>query len=183
MRAERTKDGAPQWRRVDGRATADAADPSVVPIDYYFHADRGMVRVFPAGDPLARVAPRLVPVAIKSVVFIPVAFKKDFMTGVEGYVADTSFANVAFCVTEEGYPVPKSRRAAYGIVYDAARPMRSYLFAEEVFEHHVYIPLGPAGGAPPRGPGARPTTLVGGVMGATPPGDLGPLPSPPRGPR
>jgi hypothetical protein len=130
--AGRNAAGAPLFRCLDGSSSTDPADPKRVPVEVFVHRDAGFVKVYPLGDPCRRAVPESgVPFAIKGVLFqAPRVRKRGEASWLD---ADTTFANEAFRVTNDGLPVPKSRRAIYGLKYDARAPHDSYAFAEGVF--------------------------------------------------
>lgn len=155
LAAERTAGGAPMYRRADGTAATDPNDPNVVPVDVFVHADGGFVKVFPVGDPRRRVVPVAgAPVAIKGVLFQRPSFGRN-ATGAPEVDVDTTFLNEAFRVTDGGEPLPKSRRAIYGLGYNPKSMLESYEFAEGVVAETVLLLASPnaAPGAPPRGAG------------------------------
>jgi hypothetical protein len=77
----------------DGKmTTSDPTDPNIVSQDIYTHADGGMVRVKPEGDPSSPFRPQ--PHSSKSVLHDP--------------NKGTDLSNEAFKVTNNGEPVPKS---------------------------------------------------------------------------
>jgi hypothetical protein len=129
--ADRTPDGKPQYWCVGETRTTRRDDPQIVPLDVYVHADGGMVRVFPVGDPRGRVVPRGRISALKSVVFK----RPDPTTR----TVDTSFANEAFRVSDEGDPVPKGRRAIHGLRFDPEDKLASYRLAQTVHAHLAVI--------------------------------------------
>lgn len=150
--AERQADGAARFRRIDGTATSDRRDPALVPVDMYVHMDGGFVRVYPMGDPRRRAVPGAgAPFATKGVLFEKPSWKVDPASGQRYLACETGFSNEAFLVTDDGHPVPKSRRAIYGLKYDPAALASSYRFAEEVMQATV-VRLAPVLGAPPGGP-------------------------------
>ena len=135
LAAERNADGQAQWYCIDCSSTTNRSDPKLAPIDCYVHADGGMVRVFPAGDPRGRTGPSGEPFAIKSVLF---SSPKPAQEGT--LEPHTSFRNEAFRVTDAGAAVPKSCRTTYGLRAHPVRALESYRFAREVMDHTV-IPL------------------------------------------
>ncbi len=140
LAAERAADGAARWRLRNGTATKDRAASDLLPVESYAHVDGGWVVVFPEGDPRGRIVPRATPSAIKSVLFNGPRWRTDETTSARVLDVVTYFDNVAFRVTDEGEAIPKTRRAAYGLRYDAKDLAGSYRFAQTIAKSGI-LPL------------------------------------------
>jgi hypothetical protein len=133
--SERGSRGQPRWLRQDGTSAMTDDDPALVRVREYVHVDGGLVRVYPAGDPRGREVPSDGPYAVKAVVFPGSPVRR----GAEA----STFYDIAFRVTEDGKAVSKSRREVYGVSFDAAEPLASWVFAEVHLGEVAFIPLAP----------------------------------------
>jgi hypothetical protein len=133
--SERGSRGQPRWLRQDGTSALKDDDPALVRVREYVHVDGGLVRVYPVGDPRGREVPPDGPYAVKAVLFPGSPARR----GAEA----SNFYDIAFRVTEDGKAVSKSRRQVYGVAYDAAEPLASWVFAEVHLGEVACIPLAP----------------------------------------
>ncbi len=134
--AGRDHEARAQYWLIDGSTTSDANAPDRLAEFVYAAEDGSLVRVHPFGDPRGRMAPRDVPIATKSVCSTPSSTWTDDK-GRERFTADTSRANEAFRVSDDGAPVPKSYRRADGVKDISKDPVACWRAAVELVPHGI----------------------------------------------